>query len=298
MKRLSIFLGVLALGSPLSAQAPASSFLWKLADQTLATPQALTPGATGMFWNPAGIMHLPTVAAGVQMVRAPAIIGIDGFVAGVSTRLSSHLAVGLSVGRLDMRDIVRTTSSPISVLGSIPIYDQMAALTVAGTAGPIALGFTLRGHDSRFDIQSDNGLTTDIGVVISVSTDLTLAAATHLQPFELSQDEATSYLGAIRYDVGRFSFGTDSVAVALSYGFSARTRGLVDHMLGLDLLISSVARVSGGAVREEGSTETAWRPTVEVALILGKYTIGVARSEGLNGIGPSYRINFDTALRQ
>lgn len=298
VKRLSIFLGFAALATPLSGQAPVSSFLWKLADQTLGAPLALASGATGMFWNPASIAHLPTVAAGVQVVRAPAIIGIDGLVAGATTRLTPHLAFGLSIGRLDMRNIVRTTSSPISVLGSIPIYDQMAALTVAGTAGPVALGFTLRGHDSRFDIESENGLTADIGIIVSGSTRLKLAAATHLQSFKLGQDEATSYLAAISYDVGGFSLGTDSVAVSVAYGFAARARSLVDHTIALDLLVSKVARVSGSAVREEGFTGTAWRPTVEVTLILGKYTIGVARSEGLNGIGPSYRINFDIILRQ
>jgi hypothetical protein len=297
VKRLSILLATLVLAQPLSSQAPVSSFLWQLADQTLATPAALAPGATGMFWNPAGIAHLSTTAVGVQVVRAPNIIGIDGLVAGISQRLTTTLWVGLSVGRLDMRDIIRTTSSPVSELGSIPIYDQMAAIAVAASAGPVSLGFTVRGHDSRFDIQSDNGLTTDVGIVVTPSSRLTLAASTHLQSFELKRDDGTRYLGAAEYDVGGFTLGTDSIAVSLAYGFSSGSRGLLDHTFGLELLVSSVVKISALSVLEDGASETAWRPTTEISLVLGKYIIGVARSEGIGGIGPSYRINFDLILK-
>jgi hypothetical protein len=298
VKRLSILFTILPLASPLNGQAPVSSFLWQLADQTLAAPAALAPGATGMFWNPAGIARLPHTLAGVQVVRAPDIIGIDGLVAGISRRLSPHISVGVSIGRLDMRDIARTTSSPISELGDIPIYDQMAALAVAASAGPVSLGFTLRGHNSRFDIESANGLTTDVGAIVRVSSRLNLAVATHLQSFELNRSEATSYLAAAQYDIGGFSLGTDSIAISLAYGMSSAPGGLLDHTLAVDLLVSEVVKISAVAVREDGSTESAWRPTTEVSLILGKYTIGVGRSEGINGIGPSYRINFDLVLHQ
>lgn len=275
-----------------------SSFLWRLADQTLAEPAALSSGTTAMFWNPAAIARLPGMTAGVQVVRAPDIVGIDGVLAGVTRQVTSSLSLGLSFGRFDIRDIVRTTSSPIGELGSIPIYDQMAALAVGYSAGPLSVGATLRGHDSRFDIESETGITTDIGAILSVTTRLTLGASTHLQPADFDRGEMTQYLGAAKYDVGGFAFGTDSIAVSVGYGIVSSARGMVDHTIGLDLLVSNVVRISGTGVREDGSIEASWRPTIEVALVLGKYAIGVARSEGLNGLGPSYRVDFDMVLIQ
>ena len=96
---------------------------------------------------------------------------------------------------------------------------------------------------------------------MEASARLTVAAATHLHSFELGRDGAARYLAAVRYEVGGFSLGTDSVDVSLTYGFSSAASGLLDQTFGLELLVSKVVKISGIAIREDGSAETAWRPT-------------------------------------
>jgi len=56
--------------------------------------------------------------------------------------------------------------------------------------------------------------------------------------------------------------------------------------------------MDASVVRETGYQTAGWRPAVAVSVRVGKYQLGIARSNGLNDLGATYRIGLDATLIQ
>lgn len=281
------------VASPLMAQAPPSANLWRVAAASLTSPAALAQGATAVFWNPAAAE--PTrLSVGVQVIETSEVLGLRGIVGAVTTSLGPRVQLGVVAGRMDIRDLVRTTSSPISTGGSIPVYDQMIGGRVRVTLAGLELGGLVRAHDSRFDALREGGVTMDLGVRYRPFPHVQVAAATHFLPVDLSERENTDY-----YFGAEYAF-TDAVSVAGlpttilgRYGLSVRPTGDVEHALGAGAGFGSHVFVDGFVVRESAFGDVAWRPAFGIDIVIGRYAITFARSVGINDVGGIFRIGLD-----
>ena len=285
------------LAGAATAQAPASADLWRLSAATLAGPAALESGASGAFWNPAAAWAQSRIRVGAQVLQTPDVLGVTGLVAGASYRWSEALAGQLLVGRTQVGDLVRTTTSPTSDLGSIPVYEQMVGMGAALRRGVFTGGALLRGHNARFDSDRDNGVTLDLGLKI-VLPRLSLAAATHFFPLDVGSRDLTDYYAAAEGQPASPSVWGTPGRLFLRYGVSVRRGSDVEHGGGVGLELDQRFRLDAAVVRETGYADVSWRPAVGVQLRVGRYLITATRSSGLGGLGASYRIGLDVdALR-
>lgn len=289
---------LLTLAGPLPAQAPAAAGLWRVATGTLARPAALEDGPTGAFWNPAADPH-GRLTAGAQVVQTSDILGLSGFLAGATYRAGAFGHAVILVGRMDIRDLVRTTTSPNREPGEIPIYAQFAGVGLRLNDGPFALGTMVRLHDARFDADAEHGATIDLGVLVEPVSGVTLAASTQFLPVQLTSEPTTDYFVGAEY-VWRARVGTDGLRThgVGRYGVTLRESGAVDHALGVGVIINDTFRADLGLAGEAAYGTRSWRPALALALRVGRYTVGVARGEGLNDIGGTYRVLLDVEVAQ
>lgn len=286
------------------AQAPPSADLWRLAATTLPRPAALETGATGAFWNPSAAADRG-LAVGLQLIETPDVIGVSGLVAGITYALGGSTSVLVMVGRTDIDDLVRTTTSATSE-GEIPIYEQHAAVGGVFRVGRLRLGVLARAHDARFDAERNSGITADLGVRWTPIARLTLAAATHFFPINLKDRATTDYYGGVEYQARALRILDTPSRILARYAISFRQgntgdrRGTiapdgisVEHGVGLGLALADRLSADALYTREVGYGAAEWRPSVGIALRVGHYAITAARASGLNGLGATYRIGLD-----
>ncbi|HXV86290.1 MAG TPA: hypothetical protein VD793_06310 [Gemmatimonadales bacterium] len=281
-----------------AAQAPSSAELWRLAAATLAGPAGLETGVTAAFWNPAAPDLLPRLAAGVEITQTPDVVGVVGLIAAVQYRLHPALALTVQAARADIDDIVRTTTSATSDLGTVPIYEQAAGVGVIARAGRAQAGVLLRGHDARFDAERESGLTLDAGFRMTPLERLTLAAATHFFPADLTTRDLTDYFAGADWRLLRHQLLGHGGGVMVRYGVAHRERTGLEHTLGWRLAWDGGLSADVALGRERGEVEAAWRPAVGLGLRVGRYLIRAGRGSGINGVGASYRISLQSDILQ
>lgn len=288
---------VAGLAGRATAQAPASADMWRLSAATLPGPAALEGGASGAFWNPAAAWGTSRIRVGAQILQTPDVLGVTGLVAGATYRWTEAASAQLLVGRTQVTDLVRTTTSPTSELGSIPVYEQMVGVGAAVRRGVLTGGALLRAHNARFDAERDNGVTLDVGFTLALPWG-SLAGATHFFPLDVGSRDVTDFYAAVEALPASPSLWGTPGRLFLRYGVSARRDTRLEHGGGAGLELGERFRLDAAVVRESGYADASWRPAVGVQLRLGRYAISAARSSGLGGIGASYRIGLDVdALR-
>ena len=283
--------------APARAQAPQSADMWRVATATLAVPAALQWGSTGAFWNPAPWASAGSTRVGVQVLHTPDVLALSGILAGVNHQASETVLVGAIVGRVEVGDLVRTTASPLSELGSLPVYEQLAGVHVGVQLGALSAGGALRGHESRFDAVRNTGATVDIGFRFAPSERMIIAGATHFFPVTFRTDNTTDYYGALEYRATEISLWGYGTTVTTRYGASYRNPHGVEHSFGGGLAVADLLTVDVAVTREVAFGDAAWRPALQIGLGLGRYSIVAARSNGLNGLGALYRFAFEVALQ-
>ncbi len=300
----AILLSLLPLAA--RAQAPASADLWRLSAASLARPAALELGPTAAFWNPAAAWDDGRLVAGAQVLETPDVLGVGALILGAGYRVRPGLTAQLLVARTGVSDLIRTTTSPNSDLGNIPVYEQMAGVGLAVRRGIAVGGAMLRFHNARFDAERDNGLTLDLGARAALGR-CALAAATHFFPLDLTSRDVTDfYAGGECQPFSPGMWGARG-RVFLRYGVSARrgaaaagsVRGTtLEHSVGAGLELDRHFRLDALMAREQGYAEADWRPVVGVWFNVGRYAVSATRASGLGGLGATYRIGLDVDVRR
>lgn len=297
-QRLMVALVTASGPGSLGAQVPASAELWRVPAATAALPAALEPGPTGPFWNPAQGADSRWVI-GTQLVETPDAVGLTAIVAGLNYRLSQTVRLVLLVARADLGDLPRTTTSPTSEMGTIAVYEQLAGVGANLDLGGLRLGLLLRGHDARFDADRQRGATADAGVRLRLGQRLTVAAASHFFPLDLTGREYTDYYAAVQYALNTPSVWGARSQILVRYGASLRQHpsGGLEHGIGLGWSVNDRFGVDTRVTREVAYGGAAWRPSLGMRLRVGRYTVSAARAAGLNDLGASYRVGLDWELR-
>jgi hypothetical protein len=274
-------------------QAPESAGLWRIATGSLAVPPAVQTGPLAPTWNPAAGFESRGLAGGLQIVHTSNVVGISGFVAGLTTSVARRAGLGLVLGRLDVRDLVRTTTSPNTITGSIPVYTQYAGVGGQFSWHSVSAGALLRVNNERFDVIRETGATLDLGVSWLPIPRLKIAAATHLLPIDFSKQETTDYyLGLDYLAVQSARIGTVGASVAIRYGLTYRSYDAFEHSLSTGVFLGSYFGLNAALTREVAYGSHEWRPALALFLRIGSYALDFARSSGLNDLGATYRVGL------
>ena len=298
MQRLAVFLATTAFSglAPVQAQAPASVDLWRVTGTTLTLPPPLATGATAIFWNPAA--RNAHSLAGLEVVQTSDILGLSGLLLGAIRQFGSRFGGGLILGRMKVRDLVRTTTSPNSVAGDIPVHDQLLGVRAAYRADRFSVGTLLRIHDSRFDVVSEGGVTLDLGFTLQPVDGLRVAGATHFLPVDLSSQPTTDYYLAVEYEpLSHEAQSGLRTRLLARYGLAHHAQGSTDHMASAGLRVNEQFGLDLALTREAARGHVAWRPAVSLSLQVGRYTITAARGSGVNEVGGTFRVGLDVVFK-
>jgi hypothetical protein len=284
-------------GATLAAQAPQSAALWDLPATTFPRPAALETGAVGGFWNPAAVWGSRHTRIGAQAIQTSDIVGLGGALFGLSQPVNANVALGLILGRVQVRDLVRTTTSPVADVGDIPVYEQNVGLAAAFRAGPASVGASIRVHDARFDALRDGGVTTDVGLRVEPIRRLVLAATTRFQPFDLTGDTPARYSAAAEYRALEGAIWGAPASATARYGFLVRADGGTEHSLSGGFSLADRVNVDAGYTRETSFESTDWRLALALGIRAGRYDILAARGSGIRGIGANYRVGLEVDFK-
>ncbi|UCG84755.1 MAG: hypothetical protein JSW71_12425 [Gemmatimonadota bacterium] len=297
MRAIGILIPLGFVAVPALAQAPASAALWRVAAASLAVPPALQVGPLALAWNPAARPATSGVYGGLEMVHTSNVVGISGFSGDLTIDVGQQARLGLALGRLDVRDLVRTSTSPGTVAGSIPVYIQYAG--VGGQLGwhTVVAGALLRVNNERFDVIRETGLTFDLGISWSATPRLKLAAATHFLPVDFSKQETTDYYAGVEYELIRSAeVGGIPTSVTARYGVTYRSYDALEHGVSAGVLLGGYVGLDAALTREVAYGMHQWRPALGLFLKVGRYEVDIARSSGLNDLGATYRVGLSVAF--
>jgi hypothetical protein len=247
-----------------------------------------------MFWNPAVVAVSPGLAVAADAVLTSEVLGLSGLLAATSFALPGRLHAGVVAGRVEIRDLVRTTTSPNSTGDVIPVYEQFVGADLGMRFAWVQVGIGASFHESRFDVASTSGLTIDAGMRLSPIDRVTVAASTHLLPLDLSANTATEYLAA-----GEYMFLRRQPADGLHlratarYGLAYHVRGAWEHVVGLGGELDRRVVLDLALASESGAVSRLWRPSLGLGLRFGGYTIRFAHGLSANDVGGTTRIGLD-----
>jgi hypothetical protein len=233
------------------------------------------------------------------MTQTPDVLGLSGFIGGAGYSPWKPVQVGVIVGLMQVRDLVRTTTSPNSQDGSIPVHELVVGANLGARSRIVQGGVLLALHSQRFDVLEASGWTLDAGVKLTPHPRLRLAAATHFLPIDFSRTHTTDYYLGVEYVVGDSLVVAGIVTrVALSYGATYPGSGDWEHTLAGGLQVGSAVLISAALTSESAYGERSFRAGLGVELFIGRYDIEAALGSGMNDIGPTYRVGIDARLLQ
>jgi hypothetical protein len=292
LRRAAVLGAWLAAPVGLAAQAPPWADLWRVANGTLAQPGAVADAPTGAFWNPAAVVGLPGLRVAVEAFQTSEVVNVQGVLVGAGYGLGRRAGLGVLAGRMSVGDLIRTTGSPVSVEGEIPVYSQFIGAVAGARAGPLHAGAGLLVHDARLDGLDEQGVTLDLGVRASPFAGLTLGAATHLGLPPVSDGPATEYLLGAEYGFAIAPvLGLESRMHA-RYGATIRQESASEHLATAGLLLGRRLMIDAGVLWAGGYGTGAWQPVLGLAFRAGAYRVGIARGNGAGGTGGAYRLTL------
>jgi len=287
----------MAAHGQLVAQAPPAAGLWRVAATSLAVPAALQNGEAGSFWNPAATAGAGGIGIGLHAVQTGSTLGLSAILGAGSLSIGGPFRAGLVLGRVQIRDLVRTTTSPDSREGTIPVYEQFAGATITGRLGPVQLGTQIELHESRFDFASERGFTLDFGVRTQPLPRLEVVASTHLLPLGFGSDPNTDYsLGADYRVIDRHPERGPQTALHARYGVTRQALGAWEHVLGVGADFAEILTLDLAVTSESGYGTREWRPSMALRLRFGSYRVALAHGFGVNDAGGTLRVGLDMEL--
>lgn len=275
----------------------AGAALWRVAAQTLAMPPALAEGTAAALWNPAQPIAT-RFAVGLEVVQGATAVGATGVVGAARARLGRLGAVSVLFGRMQISDLVRTSTSPIPDPGMITYHTQVLGVTWSRAIARATLGVTGARHTTNLDERQHGRWTADVGASLPIGSWVRVAAATHFfSRLDTSDPAQDVYLGVeLRAWRGVPWEGAPPTVVygrwgtAVAHGFTA------DQHVGVGVALGGVATVDLVASYEGGYAAGGWQPVAAAGITVGGYRVTVAANPGAAGLGPAFRVGLDVAV--
>lgn len=298
MRRMLIC-GLAAFGwaSRLAAQPVPARDLWEFPLGAILEPAALASEPGAGLWNPATVA-LPRgerFRLGVASLSAGNAQGVDGQLLAGSWRRASGSTFGLSIARAAVGGLVRTDSDPQSI-GTIPYSTVLVNVTGARELVPhLTGGVAVRWRNGRADQSSRHAVAADFGLVLHDLPwrNARVALSSFLWRPGREIEDRPAVLGAADL---RVLGSTGTREVRLGYAHSAVNRGATDQG---PFASARFERVEARAqyVRATAGVTSVTRVRSGLALFYARYVVGVAREEGLSGLGPVYQFTLSSLIK-
>jgi hypothetical protein len=298
MRRMLIC-GLAAFGwaTGLRAQPVPARDLWEFPLGAIFEPPALASEPGAGLWNPASVA-VPAgerLRLGVASLTTGNAQGVDGQLLAAAWRRASGTTVGLSLGRAAVGGLVRTDSDPQSV-GTIPYHTTLVSATVARELIPhITAGFAVRWRNGRADQFSRHAVAADLGAVLHDLPwrNARVAVSSFLwRPGREIEDRPTVSAAA---DV-RLAGTSRTREARLGYSESAVNRGARERGPFASARFERL-EARAGYVRASAGDGADNRLRTGLALYYARYVVGVAREEGIAGLGPVYQFTLSSLLK-
>lgn len=291
--------GLAAFGwaSMLGAQPVPARDLWEFPLGAIYEPPALAGEPGAGLWNPA-TAALPAGSryrVGVASLSAGSAQGVDGQLLSASVRRSSGTTIGVSLARAAVSGLVRTDSDPQSV-GDIPYHTHLLSLSAARQIVPhLTVGAAARWRSGRSDQRTGSATAADLGAVLHDLPwrNARVAISSFLWRPGREIEDRPSLLAAA--DVRVAGAGRTREA-RVGYSQSAVNRGV--HERG-PFVSGRLDRIEGRAayVRASAGGGTMSRLRSGLALHYARYVVGIAREEGISGLGPVYQFTLSSFIK-
>ena len=289
---------VLVCAGSVSAQPVPARDLWEFPLGAILEPAALASEPGAGLWNPAGTALRPSerIRFGVASLSTGVQQGVNGQLLSASVRRADGTTWGLSVARSSVAGIVRTDSDPQS-LGDISYASLLVSASAARTLVPhVTAGLAMRWREGRADQAVNTAIAADVGVVLH---DLPwrharVALSSFLWRPGREIEDRPAFVAALDARVAG-----DAASRELRLGFSqnnvnrgARERG--------PFVAGRLARLEARAavVRTAAGAESTTRVRSGLAVYYARYVVGVAREEGISGLGPVYQFTLSSILKE
>lgn len=298
MRRLIICgLAIFAWANPLGAQPVPARELWEFPLGAIFEPPALATEPGAGLWNPA-TSALPAgerLRMGVASLTAGAAQGVDGQLLTATLRRQSGVTLGISVARAAIAGLVRTDSDPQSV-GDIPYNSTLFSLSAARQLVPhVTAGVAMRWRNGRADQASRYAAAADLGVVIHNLPVLNarIAASSFLWRPGREIEDRPAVVAAV--DV-RVLGGRTLREMRAGYAQHGVNRGAQERGPFISARFDRLEARAGYLWASAGANDVS-RVRSGLALHLNRYIVGVAREEGLTGLGPVYQFTLSSLIK-
>ncbi|BAH38758.1 hypothetical protein GAU_1716 [Gemmatimonas aurantiaca T-27] len=298
MHRILIY-GLAAFGwaSGLGAQAVPARDLWEFPLGAMYEPPALASEPGAGLWNPATIALRSgeRFRFGVASLAAGSAQGVDGQLLSAAMRRSSGTTFGLSVARAGISGLVRTDTDPLAV-GNIPYATWLVSVSGARELVPhLTVGAAVRWRHGRADQVTGDALAADFGAVL------------HDLPWRNARVALSSFL----WRPGREIEDRPALLTAADFRLAGT---MVEREVRAGVAYANVNR----GAQEVGPFVSARRDRVEarvahlrtevagqsvdrlrfgLALYYARFSVGVAREEGVSGLGAVYQFTLSSIIK-
>lgn len=290
-KSLRALAAALGLALAAAGQARAQQLLdWTVREGV--EPEALTRGASAVFWNPAGLKQLSRrgEALGVAL-NSSNDLGLKGVAAAGGVQLSGGTAVAAGYQHFGIDDIERTGESPPqdSVSDPITVGEDRLAVGASQPVGRYAsVGALVEYERSNAGGLVESGFAFGAGVQVQGSGSLapTVGIA------------GTALSGSTRWRAGAGAEvpGTSRLPVPLrlAYGLSGDSDhpSRLAHRLAVTGNFREILVVSLAGIADRNDGGTAWTGAGMAEFRLGRYLIGVVHETLANDFGGATSVHL------
>jgi len=282
----------------LGAQPVPARDLWEFPLGAVLEPAALAAEPGAGLWNPAVTTLRPgeRIRLGVASLSTGAQQGVDGQLLSASYRRASGTTWGLSVARSSVAGLVRTDSDPQSI-GDISYASLLVSATAARTLVPhVTAGVAMRWREGRADREVNSAIAADLGVIVHDLPwrNTRVALSSFLWRPGREVDDRPAFVAAIDARVVG-----DSALRELRLGMSQNNvnRGASERG---PFISGRLDRLEARAaiVRTSAGAGTVTRIRSGLAVYYARYVVGVAREEGISGLGPVYQFTLSSILKE
>jgi hypothetical protein len=295
--RAALGLVCMLLAASLQAQPVPARDLWEFPLGAVYEPPALAVEPGAGLWNPATLV-VPTnerFRLGVASLASAGAQGVDGQVLSGAWRRPGGTSLGLSIARAAVAGLVRTDSDPQSV-GTIPYGTTLVSLAAAREIVPhLTAGVAARWRHGRADERAGSAVAADLGAIL------------HDLPWRNARVAVSSFLWRPGREIedrpavlaaADFRVAGDSRTREARFGYSesAVNRGARERGPFLSGRFDHVeARL--GYVRADAGGVSFTRIRSGLSLYYARYVVGVAREEGISGLGPVYQFTLSSLIQ-
>jgi hypothetical protein len=248
--------------------------------------EALTTGASAVFWNPALVQPADMRAeATVIDLNLPDETGANALALGGSVWLDERTAVAFGYEHVAVDDIPLTDDSPREGPGAptFSVGDDVFTAAAARLLSP-ALRIGAAARYVRPTEGDERDAVIGIGAGAAFQTSLPLAPVIAASVF--NEDEATSWFAGVG---ASSAVAGEDWRIGGSYGL-ARERGPqgIGHRAALSASWRQLATVSFGADGEDEMNGMQWTPVAALDVRISRYQLGVMRAVMPNDFGAAY----------